>query len=153
MIKKMTDAARKHFYDKKTGLFAGIENKQISYSSQLWMIIAGVPTKAQAQKALKALATVDNVVPTGTPYAYHYYIQALLNCDLRNEAREALVDYWGGIVKKGADTFWEAYDPNDDFISPYNFFPMNSYCHAWSCTPVYFIRKYPDIFQVNTNNK
>ena len=50
-------------------------------------------------------------------------------------------------AKKGADTFWEVYDPNDDFRSPYNFFPINSYCHAWSCTPVYFINKYPEIFQ------
>ena len=52
------------------------------------------------------------------------------------------------MLEKGADTFWEAYDPNDDFLSPYNFFPVNSYCHAWSCTPVYFIRKYPEIFQL-----
>ena len=146
-IKQMTDAARKHFYDKKTGLFAGLENKQISYSSQLWMILAGVTSKAEAQRALKALNTTENVVHTATPYAYHYYIQALLDCGLNEEAREALIDFWGGMVKKGADTFWEAYDPENDYISPYNFFPMNSYSHAWSCTPVYFIRKYPEIFQ------
>ncbi|MDR1623773.1 MAG: glycoside hydrolase [Tannerellaceae bacterium] len=147
MIKKMTDAARKYFYDKKTGLFAGMNNKQISYSSQLWMALGGVTTKAESQRALKALQTSENVVHTGTPYAYHYYIQALLNCGLNNEAKEALIAYWGGMVRKGADTFWEAYDPVNDFISPYNFYPMNSYCHAWSCTPVYFIRKYPEIFQ------
>ena len=47
----------------------------------------------------------------------------------------------------GADTFWEVYDPTGHFKSPYNFFPVNSYCHAWSCTPVYFINKYADIFQ------
>lgn len=148
MIKKMSDASRKHFYDKKTGLFTGTTNKQISYSSQLWMIIAGVPSKAEAQRALKSLSTVPDIVPTGTPYAYHYYIESLLSCGMNQEAKQALVDYWGGMVNKGADTFWEAYDPNNDFISPYNFFPMNSYCHAWSCTPVYFIRKYPEIFQI-----
>lgn len=63
------------------------------------------------------------------------------------EAKEKLITFWGGMADKGADTFWEAYDPTNDFISPYNFYPINSYCHAWSCTPVYFIRKYPDIFQ------
>ena len=51
------------------------------------------------------------------------------------------------MVKKGADTFWEVYDPNNDKLSPYGFYPMNSYCHAWSCTPVYFINKYPEVFQ------
>jgi hypothetical protein len=71
----------------------------------------------------------------------------LIECGLQKEAKDYLVKYWGGMVQKGADTFWEIYDPNNDFLSPYNFFPVNSYCHAWSCTPVYFIRKYPEIFQ------
>ena len=146
-IKKMTDGARKYFYDRKTGLFAGVKNKQISYHSQLWMIIGGVAGKDEAQRALKSLQKVDDVVHPGTPYAYHYYIQSLIACGMNSEAKNALIDYWGGMVKKNADTFWEAYDPEDDFISPYGFFPMNSYCHAWSCTPVYFIRKYPEIFQ------
>ena len=57
-----------------------------------------------------------------------------------------LTDYWGGMVEKGADTFWEAYDPRNDYISPYNFHPLNSYCHAWSCTPVYFIHTWPEVF-------
>lgn len=148
MIKKMKNAAKKYFYNKKTGLFAGVENKQVSYLSQVWMVLSGVSTKAESQQALSNLKTAENVVHPGTPYAYHYYIQALLDCGLNDEARDALVVYWGGMIKKGADTFWEAYDPVNDFISPYNFHPMNSYCHAWSCTPVYFIRKYPEIFQI-----
>jgi hypothetical protein len=147
MIKNMTNGARRYFYDKKTGLFTGIENKQVSFHSQLWMILGGVADRAEAQRALKALHQTDKAVHTGTPYAFHYYIQALINCDMSREAKDALIEYWGGMVHKGADTFWEAYDPENEFISPYGFHPMNSYCHAWSCTPVYFIRRYPEIFQ------
>jgi hypothetical protein len=65
------------------------------------------------------------------------------------EAGQMIKDYWGGMVKKGADTFWEVYDPEDDFLSPYGSFMMNSYCHAWSCTPVYFLRKYNSKLFVN----
>jgi len=144
---KMTKAARKELYDKKTGLFIGKGDKQVSYASQIWMILSGIATKTEGQKALSALNTVENVCYPGTPYMYHYYIQSLIDCGMHNEAKKAVIDYWGGMIKKGADTFWEAYDPNNDFISPYNFYPINSYCHAWSCTPVYFIRKYPEIFQ------
>ncbi|MDR2776187.1 MAG: glycoside hydrolase [Tannerella sp.] len=147
IIKKMTDSARKHFYDKKTGLFTGVVNKQVSCHSQMWMIISGIADKTEAQRALKALKNTENAVHTGTPYAYHYYIRSLVDCGMNREAKDALIEYWGGMAKKGADTFWEAYDPENDFISPYGFFPMNSYCHAWSCTPVYFIRKYPEIFR------
>ncbi len=147
LLKKMKAAARKRLYDKKSGLFRGTTDPQLSYASQVWMVLGGVATRAEAQRALKAVALAQDVVRPGTPYAYHYYIQALVNCGLKEEARTALTDYWGGMIRKGADTFWEAYDPDNDYLSPYNFFPMNSYCHAWSCTPVYFIRKYPDIFQ------
>ncbi|MDR1880164.1 MAG: glycoside hydrolase [Tannerellaceae bacterium] len=146
-IKRMTAAARKYLYDKKTGLFTGTANKQVSYTSQVWMILSGVATKAEAQRAIRALQTAKGVVRPGTPYAYHYYIQSLVDCGMEAEAKEALTGYWGGMVQKGADTFWEAYDPENDRLSPYGFFPINSYCHAWSCTPVYFIRKYPGIFQ------
>ena len=83
----------------------------------------------------------------GCPYAYHYVIEALLQCGMPQEARKLITDYWGSMVKRGADTFWEVYDPNNDYLSPYGFFVINSYCHAWSCTPIYFINKYPEIFQ------
>lgn len=41
----------------------------------------------------------------GCPYAYHYIMEALLKCGMDNEAKKLLMDYWGGMVKKGADTF------------------------------------------------
>ncbi|MFA6702126.1 MAG: glycoside hydrolase [Dysgonamonadaceae bacterium] len=147
MIKRMKKAARDNFYDKSSGFFVGTLNKQVSYASQVWMILSGVATQKEAQKALKNLSVAENVCQPGTPYLYHYYIQSLINSGLHSEAKKALSDYWGGMIEKGADTFWEAYDPTNDFLSPYKFYPINSYCHAWSCTPTYFIRKYPEIFQ------
>ncbi len=49
---------------------------------------------------------------------------------------------WGEMVKDGADTFWEVYNPADKRLSPYGSNMINSYCHAWSCTTSYFIRKH-----------
>lgn len=147
IIKTMTDAARKNLYDKNAGVFVSGKDKQVSYASQAWMVLSGVATKAEGAIALKKLPTIQSVVYPGAPYLYHYVIEAMIQCGLKQEAKELLTNYWGDMVKKGADTFWEVYDPKDDFLSPYNFFPVNSYCHAWSCTPVYFIRKYPEIFQ------
>lgn len=144
---KMKDAARNRLYDKQEGVFTSGANKQVSALSQAWMIIGGALSKKDGQKALRtALASSETLMP-GTPYATHYLIEAMLRCGMTAEARQYLESYWGGMVAKGADTFWEAYDPNDDYISPYRFFPVNSTCHAWSCTPVYFIHKYPEVFQ------
>ncbi|WP_116790813.1 alpha-L-rhamnosidase-related protein [Flavobacterium psychrotrophum] len=147
LITKMTAGALNKLYDKKQGVFISGTSKQVSYASQSWLILAGVVKQKEAQKILKTLQANATAVRPGGPYLYHYYVQALINSGLTADAKKVITDYWGGMVNKGADTFWEVYDPTNDELSPYNFFPINSYCHAWSCTPVYFIRKYPEIFQ------
>lgn len=144
---RMRTAARKRLYDRRQGVFVSGPQHQVSLLAQVWMVIGGVTTPEEGRQVLRtALDSSDTLMP-GTPYATHYLIEAMLRCGMTGEARRYLTDYWGGMVRKGADTFWEAYDPQDDFISPYGFFPVNSACHAWSCTPVYFIHKYPEVFQ------
>ena len=46
------------------------------------------------------------------------------------------------MIHDGADTFWELYNPYNREESPYGSSMVNSYCHAWSCTPTYFLRKF-----------
>ena len=145
--RNMLKAARKHMYDKEMGVVVSGPDRQVSVLSQAWMTKAGVLDVKEAQKALRTAMSDDSSVKPGTPYATHDVVDAMLLCGMNEEAKAYMIDYWGGMVNKGADTFWEAYDPNDDYISPYNFHPLNSYCHAWSCTPVYFIYTYPEIFQ------
>lgn len=144
---KMADATMKHMYDKKRGVFFSGTDRQVSVIAQTWMIKSGVIKGKDAQKAIKTALNDSSTVMPGTPYGTHYLIDAMLLCGMHDEAKEYMINYWGSMVKKGADTFWEAYDPQDDFISPYHFHPLNSYCHAWSCTPTYFIYSYPEIFQ------
>lgn len=150
MIEIMTKAARAKLLNRQTGLFESGENHQVSYASQIWMVLGDVLSKSESQKTLTALQQSKTAVTPGAPYLYHYFIQSMINAGMNKAAKTALINYWGGMVKKGADTFWEVYDPKNEYLSPYNFFPINSYCHAWSCTPVYFIRKYPQIFQTGT---
>ncbi|SDD39020.1 alpha-L-rhamnosidase [Mucilaginibacter pineti] len=153
LIKKMSAAGLKNLFNKQTGMFESGTSKQISYASQIWMVIAGVTSKQESQKALLTIRETKNALYPGAPYLYHYYVQALIDAGMNTQAKETVSNYWGGMIQKGADTFWEVYDPNNEFLSPYNFFPVNSYCHAWSCTPVYFIRKYPEIFQTALLNR
>lgn len=147
LSKKMKRAAKKNLYDSKRGVFVSGNDRQVSILGQTWLIKAGVLNQKEAQKAIRTALASNTTVMPGTPYGTHYLIDAMLIAGMNDEARDYLVDYWGGMVQKGADTFWESYDPNDDFISAYGFSPVNSSCHAWSCTPVYFIHKYPEVFQ------
>lgn len=147
VVKDMRRASRERFYDKKAGVMRSGVDGQVSYLSQVWMILSGTLSKKESVRALEVVLSDEASCYIGSPYAYHYLIEAMLKCGMEERAREMLISYWGGMVEKGADTFWEVYDPSDERRSPYGFFPVNSYCHAWSCTPVYFINKYPEIFQ------
>lgn len=144
---KMKRSARRHLFDKNRGVFVSGPDRQASVLSQTWMIKSGVADGAEARKIINNILSAEDAVMPGTPYGTHYLIDAMLEAGMESEARQYLTDYWGGMVDKGADTFWESYDPDDDFISAYGFSPLNSSCHAWSCTPVYFIGRYPGVFK------
>lgn len=77
-----------------------------------------------------------------TPYMHHHFADALMQNKMREAAFFHIRYYWGGMVKEGADCFWALYDPTHQAPSPYGSEIIQSYCHAWSCTPAYFIRKY-----------
>lgn len=147
LVKRMRRASRRAFYDADAGVVVSGPQRQVSYLSQVWMILSGTLSPKEGARAMTAVLNDPTACRPGSPYAYHYVIEALIACGMRDEAREQLLEYWGGMVGRGADTFWEVYDPMDDCKSPYGFYPVNSYCHAWSCTPVYFINTYKDIFQ------
>lgn len=130
-------AALDCLFDKERGLFVSGAERQNSWASQIWMVLGGVC----GGEALRRVAETD-AVGMVTPYLYHHYVQALIDVGERDKALQVLTDYWGGMVNEGADTFWELYNPANPNESPYGGTIVNSYCHAWSCAPAYFLRKY-----------
>ncbi|MDD4872407.1 MAG: hypothetical protein PHR77_17790 [Kiritimatiellae bacterium] len=141
IIPRMEIAARKHLWDDSIGMFISGSKREISWASQAWMVLAGVPSPEQCRRAMTGVMRHPGAEKPVTPYMHHYVVDALLTAGLQEEALKLLQSYWGGMVKKGADTFWEVYVPEDDYASPYKSHLMNSYCHAWSCTPTYLLRK------------
>ncbi len=139
---KCQKAAKKYFWDEKLGLFISGADKQISYASQIWMVLGGVVDAASGKQILDKVTHCKNAVKMVTPYMYHHYVDALIWCGEKEKALEVLKTYWGGMVSQGADTFWELYNPENPDESPYGGTIVNSYCHAWSCAPAYFLRKY-----------
>lgn len=139
---KVRDGANRFLYDDKLGLYVSGSDRQISYASQVWMVLGGAVDGKAAERLLGKLEAYDAAVKMVTPYMYHNYIDALLKLGKKNEAHSLMRQYWGGMVENGADTFWELYNPENPDESPYGGTIVNSYCHAWSCGPAYFLRKF-----------
>lgn len=113
---------------------------QVSWAAAAWLVLGGVLAGSEGRAAL--LATVDDAqaLRPGGPYLMHHVVHALVLCGERARADALIASYWGGMVRRGADVFWEVYDPDEPRRSPYRDFRMNSACHAWSCTPAWFLR-------------
>lgn len=118
------------------------DDNQYSVHSQVWMILGGVIDGEKGRRVLEKAFDDDNSIKPVSPYMHHYVLEAMIKLGMLDEAKEYIKNYWGGMIKLNADTFWEVYVPGDLSVSPYNDAVINSFCHAWSCTPSYFIRKY-----------
>ncbi|MEH7073430.1 sugar hydrolase [Neobacillus drentensis] len=141
-LEEIVEASKTHLWDKGQQFFISGTDRQVSWASQIWMVLAGVWTKEENNKLMKHLLAENPEVGIATPYMYHHLVEALLVSGEKDRAIEEMKSYWGGMIQDGADTFWELYDPNNKDFSPYGSNLINSYCHAWSCTPTYLIRKY-----------
>ncbi|KAG7150809.1 hypothetical protein HYQ46_000235 [Verticillium longisporum] len=139
-VARLVAAAEGGFYDEDRGVFVSGPQAQVSWASQAWTALAGVMDPATCKAAiLKAMADPTAVRPM-TPYLYHHVAEALSVVGGEEECLELIREYWGGMIRAGADTFWECFDPDDSRSSPYGDCHNNSYCHAWSCTPSYLLR-------------
>lgn len=142
-LHQLESAARESLFSDELQMFVSGPNSEVNIASQVWMTLAEVLTEDESKELMKR--TVEKLFPiTGiaTPYMYHHVVEALFKAGLTQKAIELLKSYWGKMIELGADTFWEAFMPEDPSYSPYGSPLVNSYCHAWSCTPAYLFREY-----------
>lgn len=135
--------AKDYLFDATKNLFIVAENEEINIVSQVWMILSEIMPPEMNKKILEnTVKTLFPIEGIATPYTYHHVVEAFCIAGMKKEAVTLIKDYWGKMIDMGADTFWEAFKPEDPNFSPYGSPIVNSYCHAWSCTPPYLIRKY-----------
>ena len=141
-LELITDYAKNVLFHPEKNLFATAWD-EYNIASQVWMVLAHVMSdeenKSIMQTTIQELFPVKNIA---TPYMYHHIVEALFEAGLDEEAVHLMKSYWGKMISLGADTYWEAFDPDQPEYSPYGSPIVNSYCHAWSCTPVYLLKKY-----------
>ncbi|MDO4329677.1 MAG: sugar hydrolase [Lachnospiraceae bacterium] len=135
-------AAVETFWNEELGMFVSGNERQVSWATQVWMILARVFNEEKSRELILHTQQMNPEISMVTPYMYHHYVDALIQCKEEEKALAEMKRYWGGMIKDGADTFWEVYNPCNKQESPYGCAMVNSYCHAWSCTPAYLLRKF-----------
>ena len=142
LYQQCKESANRYLWSDAKQCYLSGSDGQISMASQVWMVLGGAVEKRTAAGLLQRTESNPEAVKMVTPYMYHNYIDALIGIGEKKAAKEKMQQYWGGMLDQNADTFWELYNPENVSESPYGGTIVNSYCHAWSCGPAYFLRKY-----------
>ena len=123
----------------------GVLNKQITKFPNMFAIIYGYAYEEQRQEIMKSVMLNPDIDPITTPYMRFYELEALCIDGLHTQVLQEMRDYWGGMLREGATSFWEKYNPEENgtqhlamYGRPYG----KSLCHAWGASPVYLLGKY-----------
>lgn len=100
---------------------------------------------AQKQDVKKHVLLNNDVPRITTPYMQFYQLEALCALGEQSYVLQQIKDYWGGMLKLGATTFWEEYEPGETGAGNYAMYGRpygKSLCHAWGASPIYLLGKY-----------
>jgi hypothetical protein len=87
----------------------------------------------------------DSIQKITTPYMRFYELEALCVLGGQQRVLKEMKDYWGGMLRLGATSFWEKYDPVEKGGQHYAMYGRpygRSLCHAWGASPLYLLGKY-----------
>ncbi len=131
------------FWDERAGGYvenidpAGKRSRTLSRHANAFAVIAGVASAAQ-RPAIARVLLGATAQPMGTPYMMFFESLALARLGEHRRVLSTMSSYWGGMLDRGATTFWEAYDPAQSGGAEYAFYGRpfaKSLCHAWSAGP------------------
>ena len=123
----------------------GKMNEQITKFPNMMSLIMMYDTDEKAQQILNNVMLNPDVPAITTPYMRFYELEALCKMGLQEKVLKDIKAYWGGMLREGATSFWEKYNPEEKGVQhlamygrPYG----KSLCHAWGASPIYIIGKY-----------
>ncbi len=119
--------------------------RNVTRHAAIFAIMYDFVDSERAQILLESVLLNDSVTKITTPYFELYELMALCKLGRIEAAQELIGSYWGGMVRLGATTIWEEFDPKKSGVEHYAMYGMKygkSLCHAWGSGPVYLLGRY-----------
>jgi hypothetical protein len=128
----LKQSATEHLLDSQTNTFGN------RWQTNAMAVFSGLADAAETAAIWEKVLSQPHHFMV-TPYYNFYVICAMAQAGHRQEALKWIREYWGGMVEKGATSFWEAYDPSwprEDFHSHLQADNSQGYfvslSHGWS---------------------
>lgn len=150
LANSLRDKLKPIFWDDKKKAFKhaiedGIMNEQITKFPNMFAIIYDYLSEEEKKDVMASVMLNPEIEDITTPYMRFYELEALCQMGMQEQVIKEIRDYWGGMIKQNATSFWEKYNPNDkgrQHLTMYGRPYGKSLCHAWGASPIYLIGKY-----------
>ncbi|WP_163326253.1 alpha-L-rhamnosidase-related protein [Draconibacterium mangrovi] len=123
----------------------GVNSDQITKHANMFAIFYDYVTADQKEKIKESVILNHAISAISTPYMRFYELEAMCSLDEQEYVYSEIKDYWGGMLKLGATSFWEKFNPEHKGLEHYAMYGRpfgKSLCHAWGASPVYLLGKY-----------
>lgn len=152
--KQLSDELRKKLFEiywsesKQALVHSRVDGKQtdnVTRYANMFAIFFDYINESQKQAVKKSVLLNGNIQKITTPYMRFYELEALCAMGEQNYVIHEMKDYWGGMLKLGATSFWEEYNPQKNGAEHYSMYGREfgkSLCHAWGASPIYLLGKY-----------
>lgn len=141
----LRDAVNHAFWDAKHGLYCdsryrGRPIPHFSTETNILALLSGIPDNKQSEAILSALLSGKLCQTTPTPFFTALVAEALFRHRQGDAALQLIESYWGGMLQRGTDAFWEVFLPQ----TPLDAMPPKwaSLCHGWGSAPAYLLPAY-----------
>lgn len=119
--------------------------RNVTRHANIFAILFDIADEERKKTLAESVLLNDAVPAITTPYFRFFELDALCRLGYLEEVLHTIRSYWGGMLKLGAVTFWEEYDPGRPLEEQYGMYgdPFGkSLCHAWAASPIYLLARY-----------
>ncbi|MBK8089770.1 MAG: alpha-rhamnosidase [Chitinophagaceae bacterium] len=123
----------------------GKQTEDVTRYANMFFIFFDYFNQQQKQQVKTSVLLNNNIQKITTPYMRFYELEALCALGEQSYVLKEMKDYWGGMLKLGATSFWEEYNPAKQGAEHYAMYGREfgkSLCHAWGASPLYLLGKY-----------
>lgn len=119
--------------------------RNVTRHANIFALLWGIADEDKRTVIIENVLLNDAVPAISTPYFKFYELEALCMIGQFEAVTRRMEDYWGGMLRLGATTFWEEYDPKVTGLERYGMYGDRygkSLCHAWGASPIYLLGRY-----------
>ena len=119
--------------------------RNVTRHANIFAVLFDFADEEQKKQISRGVLYNENVPQITTPYFKFFELDALGKLGDLDGIWKTLHEYWGGMLERGAVTFWELFDPAQEGRAQYGMYgdPFGkSLCHAWGASPIYLLGRY-----------